>query len=240
MTLNILNAGSEGASSTNIGANAHVEGRGNLASGAQSHAEGSGNTASGQFGHAEGYQTYAQGAGSHAQGFGSNAFASYTHAGGQYGKASVAGSWVHGFPGGGASYPAQCGIYGLWATTTANSTSVQLSASGAAPYSTPANNLMFNPYTNVMFDIMLTARRLGTATTSVGWRYAGMVARDSGNARLVGTVTSIGVWSDATIGTVGISIDTANQVLAITVTPNAATQTMWQAVVLTNEIAMSS
>jgi hypothetical protein len=131
-------------------------------------------------------------------------------------------------------------VYGMAGRSTSTSP-LALTMDGQPTVVTGAagNVLELVPYTNVLFELKLTARRAGVATISQGWSHQGMIVRDAGNARIVGSVAQVATWSEgASLGTVSFSAS-ANY-LRVQVTPSATAATIWNGRLSTTELTLSS
>lgn len=209
---------------------AHAEGARTTASAAYAHAEGYNNTASAQTAHVEGQQNTASGY--------------YSHAGGVNANADAHASFSRGGAGGGlGSSRAQVSIYelGIVTTNSAQSYFLTFDGSGSLVFTGAGTNTLFVPqFSNYQFELNLTARRAASSTTSQGWLYAGLIARDSGNCRMVGSVTQLATWSDTSLGSVSITANTTWNILSIQVTPSSSSSTTWHGVLTVNELALTS
>lgn len=215
------------------------------ASGINSHAEGANTTASGNYAHAEGSAAKATGANSHAEGNTTTASAPGSHAGGNYATADAIGAWARGTMTPGNVYGArvQYGTYAMAAATTSTAgTVLTMDANSTVNYTPGTANVLVIPlYSNYVFQLMLTVRRIGGGAVSNGWHFSGMVARDNGNARLVGSPTQLATWTDGTsLGTVAIAVNATFSYLTVTVSPSSATATSWHGVLTTNELSTTS
>lgn len=133
-------------------------------------------------------------------------------------------------------------IYGLAAqTTAATAKTLTMDGTGTVDISSEPNVLIVPAFSNYMFSLQLTARRAGVTVVSQGWTFHGMIARDAGNVRLVGSITQVSQCNEgSSLGTVGFAANTTGQYLAVTVTPSAATATIWNARLTTNELTLAS
>lgn len=229
MTVRYVGYGQE-AGGVASGTHSHAEGTKTTASGIAAHAEGNSGDASGLYSHAEGIATTASGITSHAEGDSSVASGSTTHAQGHMGVADAPYMHAHGaFRMTGVSR-FQSALYGLSArTATTSARTLTFDASLSVNFAPPNNNVLLLPtYVTYSFQLQLVARREVTATASQGWLLAGLVARDTGAPRMVGAVTQLATWTDATSqGTVAITVHTINNYLNIAVTPASGTATYW-------------
>lgn len=218
---------------------------GGKATGRFSHAEGYGTNATELASHAEGWNALASGLQSHAEGWASAATGNYSHAGGYAGKADAINSWASGWPAAAVSGSrAQVSIYKVGCLTTSGSSAAAtltmdgqptVNVSGGAAQ----NVLTLAPYTAYLFDLKVVARRPAGVTGSQGWIYSGLATRDSGGAVLAGTVTQIATWSNATQGTVTITID-PTPYLKISFAPSNTTQVSVFGVLTVAELALTS
>lgn len=218
---------------------AHTEGGGNTASGFCSHAEGNSTTAAGSSSHAEGYLSAANGTYSHADGSNTNASGNNSYAGGVYATATGVGAFSRGSvqPSVIATNRAQYSVYTLGAKTTdATTTQLTFDAGGTVTTTGATTNTVPIPlYSTYLFNLTIVSRRATVGTSSQGWVYNGLVARDSASARVVGTITQTSTWSDTALGTVAISAGATNT-LVIQVTGQAGITLNWHAVLTVNEL----
>lgn len=223
---------------------AHAEGVSTTASGLYSHAEGYGAVATGTYGHAEGNGANAAGPASHAEGQSTYAFGYYSHAGGINTTADALGAWARSgiTPGLMSAGRAQAAMYDMGAvTTTATATTLTFDGSPTVNTSGNATNVLFIPlYATYLFNLYLCGRRSGTSLASAGWWQTGMVARDSGTARLVGAVTQTYSWADTAIGSLTITVNTTSNTLQVAVLPNSTVSTVWHATLQVNELTALS
>lgn len=141
-----------------------------------------------------------------------------------------------------AATRSQSGAYPVAGKTTTTA-ATQLTMDGLAPVATGSNpNVLLVPaYTNIIFELKLTARRVGGTTLSHGWSFQGIIARDNGACWLVGSVMQIASWTDgASLGTVTISANTTGNYLQIQTTATAATTTSWNGRLTTIELSTAS
>lgn len=241
-----LAAHAEGINSQAAGASSHAEGNGTYISpnGDSAHVEGINTAASAPYGHAEGNTTTASGQSGHAEGYLSEANGVYSHAGGLQSYANKIGQWARSSlqPATINAQRAQCSIYTMGMQTTATSTVfLTLDGTTALNLTGPTTNQLVIPlYSTYQFSLTLVTRRVGVATASQGWVYNGMIARDSGNARIVGTVTQTATWSDAALATVAITANTSSQYLQVAVTPATSTLMSFNGVLTVNELTVAS
>lgn len=132
--------------------------------------------------------------------------------------------------------------YGLAGRSTSTSPAT-LTTDGAATVDTGsgANVIMLPQYSSYLFELKLAARRAGASTLSQGWSLQGMVSRDAGAPRLVGSVVQVAGWNEGTsLGTVNVAANTTGNYLEVTVTPSAATPTAWNGRMATIELTLAS
>jgi hypothetical protein len=234
----------EGVQTVASGTGTHAEGESGQASGYAGHAEGVSTVASGGYSHAEGYFGQATATASHVEGGNGTAAGNYSHAGGWRAKADGHGSWARASGTLTSASRFQVAMYTLGVTTASTTANQVLTFdhSGTANVAAGTANVLVVPtFGNYLFELTLSVRLTGTATRSCGWVYKGLVARDSGSARIVGTVTQVTSWADGTtLGTVAITADTTNQALQVAVTPSVATSMPWFGVLTVNELVATS
>jgi hypothetical protein len=270
MTLKVMGVEQETFAKAPAGFGGHAEGNGSLAAGLHSHAEGasnatasythsegSGTAASGQYGHAEGYNSLASGiyshcegytgtasgSATHCEGYSSVASANFTHAGGRLARADGLGSWARASGALSSASRYQVAVYTLGATTSSlSAATLTFDHTGSPQYSGNNQNVLVVPmYGNYLFDLTLSTRLPSTATRSCGWAYKGMIARDTGNVRIVGAVTQVATWADgAALGAVAVTADTTNQCLQIAVTATTTSPVPWFGVLTVNEMVATS
>lgn len=234
----------EGSSTTAGGPYSHSEGYQCASQGNCGHAEGQGSFASGPYTHAEGINAGATAIASHAEGSNTSSGGGYSHAGGLYAKADALGSWARSAvqPSTVSASRAQVAIYNM-ALVTANTTAATLTFDGQALNAVnPGGNVLIVPlYSNYLFNFTLTARRPVNTGWSQGWVFNGLIARDSGSARMVGTATQAVTWNDGSAaGTVAITANTTSNYLQIQVTAANTGATHWHGVLMVNEFSSTS
>lgn len=239
-----MGAAMEGQATSVLAVGAHAEGNRTRAPGAAAHAEGLGSAANGPSSHAEGNGSYVTGDSAHGEGINATATGNYSHAGGVYSVASALGQWCRSclIPSTIAATRAQVSIYTVGCVTT-NTLAALLTFDGltTATVSGPTTNVLVIPqFSTYQFTLSLATRRVGVSTASQGWVYNGLVGRDSGNARIIGSVAANAAFSDSAIATVAFTANTTSQYLSITVTPATVVQMSFSGVLTVNELAVAS
>lgn len=219
----------------------HAEGYSSTASGGYAHAEGQSTSASGSAAHAEGYSSAAAGTSAHAEGTSTQAATACSHAGGQSATTIVAYGWTRGSMPVGQIYNnrACTSVYTLGAVTTSTAAAI-LTADGLQTITSTgeSRNVLILPlYSNVLFRLEITARRAATSASSQAWIYDGLLARDTGAVRVVAsTLTTSFTDGSTALGTINLVLDNGIYAFEPTVTPSAATKTVWAATLRTTEL----
>lgn len=226
------NTASYGASGTNaiaIGYQTKVTG------GAGAAAIGYGPVASGNSSIAIGYYSTASGVQSFAFGYVATASATYAMAFGprssaaQIGKQAFAsGCYVN-------NGDAQSGKMVLRTSTTTDAVTV-LTSDGAASGTT--NQVVLPNDSTFSFSILVVARRTDVDNESAGYKFEGVIDRNTGAATtaIVGTVAKTVLAEDSTAWDCNVSADTTNGGLKIEVTGEAGKTIRWVATVWTSEV----
>ncbi len=129
---------------------------------------------------------------------------------------------------------AQSGTYILRAITTDGTANVELflDGAGATRRLTLSNNSLMT------FTILVAARRTDTTGGGSGYRFDGVIRKDTtaGSTTFVGTPSKSILGETNTAWNVALSADTTNGSLKIAVTGEAAKTIRWVATVMTSEV----
>lgn len=157
--------------------------------------------------------------GTNAQAFGSGSVA------GMYGqKAFASGNFA-------TAGDAQSSMY-VSRNITSNATATELFLDGATARLVPVNNSTWT------FDILVTGRRTDTVGGSAGYRFTGVIRKDTtaGSITFVGTPSKVVLGETTASLDASISADTTNGSLNISVTGIAAQTWRWAAMTQTVEV----
>jgi hypothetical protein len=128
---------------------------------------------------------------------------------------------------------AQTGVYIVRnVTSTATPTDLFLDGTGATQRIVLPSNSVYT------FDILVTARRTDAAGGAAGYRFVGVISKDTtaGSAVIIGSVSKTIMAETNTPWDVTVTADTSNGALKITATGEAAKTIRWVAVVNTVEV----